>query len=83
MQQFNTEALQEKWAPILDHEGMGTIGDQHRRMVTAQLLENQEQALREEREFLSEAQLTSPVHQVQRLVFLVVQLVKSQVSIQF
>ena len=55
MQQFNTEALQEKWAPILDHEGMGTIGDQHRRMVTAQLLENQEQALREEREFLSEA----------------------------
>jgi len=53
MQQFNTEALQEKWAPILDHEG--GIKDNHRRMVTAQLLENQEQAIREEKEFLSEA----------------------------
>ena len=51
---INSEALQEKWAPILDHDGMGDIKDHHRRMVTAQLLENQEQALREEREFLSE-----------------------------
>ena len=49
------EALQEKWAPILQHEGMDKIKDNHRAMVTAQLLENQEQALREEREFLSEA----------------------------
>ena len=51
----NLEYLQEKWAPILDHEGMGQIKDNHRRMVTAQLLENQEQMLREEREFLGEA----------------------------
>ena len=49
------EALQEKWAPILNHEGMDTIKDNHRAMVTAQLLENQEQMLKEEREFLSEA----------------------------
>jgi hypothetical protein len=49
------EALQEKWAPILDHEGLDSIKDSHRRAVTAQLLENQEIALREEREFLSEA----------------------------
>ena len=53
MQGFNAEHLQEKWAPILDHEG--GIKDSHRRMVTAVLLENQERALREEREFLSEA----------------------------
>ena len=53
MQGFNAEYLQEKWAPILDHEG--GIKDSHRRMVTAVLLENQERALREEREFLSEA----------------------------
>ena len=54
MQMFNTEALQEKWAPILDYEGMDPIKDSHRRAVTAVLLENQEQTLREEREFLSE-----------------------------
>jgi len=55
MQGFNAEHLQEKWAPILNHEGLGGIQDAHRRMVTAVLLENQERALREEREFLSEA----------------------------
>jgi hypothetical protein len=59
MQSFNSEHLQEKWAPILNHEGMGEIKDSHRRMVTAQLLENQEQMLREEREFLSEAPVNS------------------------
>jgi hypothetical protein len=55
MQSFNTEALQEKWAPVLDYEGMDPIKDSHRRAVTAVLLENQEQTLREERAFLSEA----------------------------
>ncbi len=55
MQQFNVEHLQEKWAPILDHQGLGGINDAHKRMVTAVLLENQERAIREEREFLSEA----------------------------
>ncbi len=59
MQMPNSEHLQEKWAPILDHDGMDGIKDNHRRMVTAQLLENQEQALREEREFLSEAPITN------------------------
>ena len=54
MQMPNTEALQEKWAPVLDYEGMDPIADSHRRAVTAVLLENQEQTLREEREFLSE-----------------------------
>ena len=52
---FNAEQLQEKWAPILDHEGSDKIQDSHRRMVTAVLLENQEKALMEEREFLSES----------------------------
>jgi len=59
MQMFNAEQLQEKWAPILDHEGSEKITDSHRRMVTAVLLENQENALREEREFLSEAPATN------------------------
>ena len=51
---INQAALAEKWAPLLDYEGLDPIKDNHRRMVTAVLLENQEQSIREEREFLSE-----------------------------
>ena len=51
---INTEALQEKWGPLLNAEGQDPIKDAHRKMVTAVLLENQEKALREEREFLTE-----------------------------
>ena len=58
MQMFNAEQLQEKWAPLLDYRGLEPIQDSHRRAVTAILLENQEQALREEREFLTEASPT-------------------------
>ena len=52
---INTEALQEKWGPLLNADGQDPIKDAHRKMVTAVLLENQEKALREEKEFLSEA----------------------------
>ena len=52
---FNAEQLQEKWAPLLDYEGLDSIRDSHRRAVTAILLENQERALREERDFLYES----------------------------
>ena len=45
----------EKWAPVLDFDGLGDIKDSHRRAVTAQLLENQERELRESAEFLGEA----------------------------
>jgi len=54
MQMFNAEHLQEKWAPLLDADGQDPIKDNHRRMVTAVLLENQERILREEKEFLYE-----------------------------
>jgi hypothetical protein len=59
MQGFNAEYLQEKWAPILNHEGLEGINDAHKRMVTAVLLENQERTIREEKEFLSEAPTNS------------------------
>jgi len=59
MQMYNSEYLQEKWAPILDYEGLDKIQDPHRRSVTAILLENQEKELREERSFLSEAPTNS------------------------
>ena len=51
----NPQALLEKWSPILDHSEMPEIKDTYRRQVTAVLLENQEQALREEKIQLSEA----------------------------
>ena len=45
---FQSEQLQEKWAPLLNHEGCESIKDSHRRAVTAVLLENQEKFLREQ-----------------------------------
>ena len=48
---FQSEQLQEKWAPLLDYEGLDPIKDSHRRAVTSVLLENQEKFLREEQAF--------------------------------
>jgi hypothetical protein len=59
MNGLNTEHLTEKWAPILDYEGLDSIKDSHRRSVTAILLENQERELRESAEFLGEASPTN------------------------
>jgi hypothetical protein len=53
------DRLIEKWSPVLNESSAGSITDHHKRAVTAQILENQEIALREERNasagFLSEA----------------------------
>ena len=48
---YNNPQLLEKWAPLLDYEGVDSIKDSHRRAVTAQLLENQERFLGEQRAF--------------------------------
>ena len=48
---YNNPQLLEKWAPLLDYEGVDSIKDNHRRAVTAQLLENQERFLGEQRAF--------------------------------
>ena len=42
------DKLMEKWAPVLNEESAGTISDHHKKAVTAAILENQEQALREQ-----------------------------------
>ena len=54
---YLAEGLQQKWAPVLDHEDMPQIKDRYRRAVTAVLLENQEKAMKEEggQQMLSEA----------------------------
>ena len=44
---FLNEEIQNKWAPVLDHEALGAIKDSHRRSITALMLENTEKALRE------------------------------------
>ena len=61
MQMPSNEVLQEKWSPLLNYDGLDPIKDAHRKAVTAQLLENQEIALREEKEFLHEAAPTNSV----------------------
>jgi len=52
---FNSEHLQEKWSPILEHSDLNPIGDTYKKAVTAVLLENQEKFIREERGILTEA----------------------------
>ena len=52
---FQTEHLQEKWQPVLEHPDLPKIEDSYKRAVTTVILENQEAALREDASFLSEA----------------------------
>jgi hypothetical protein len=55
---MNTQNLLNKWRPLIEHESLPTIKDKYRRGVLAQILENQETALEEERSqmsFLTEA----------------------------
>jgi len=47
--EINQTMLQEKWAPVLDSQEAGSITDQHKRRVTAVVLENQEKAFAEQR----------------------------------
>jgi len=44
---YLAEEIQNKWAPVLDHESLNPIKDAHRRSVTAMMLENTERALTE------------------------------------
>ena len=53
--EINQQILQEKWAPVLDSQEAGSITDQHKRRVTAVVLENQEKAFAEERGMMHEA----------------------------
>ena len=56
---YQTENLQEKWKPVLAHPDLPEIQDSYKRAVTTLILENQEKALREDRNFLSEAAPTN------------------------
>ena len=56
---FQTEHLQEKWQPVLEHPDLPKIEDSYKRAVTTLILENQEAALKEDSNFLTE---TAPVN---------------------
>ena len=56
---FQTEHLQEKWSPVLQHPDLPEIKDSYRRAVTTIILENQEKALKEDKNFLTETAPTS------------------------
>lgn len=47
-----SEQLRKKWAEVIDHEALPKIADAHRRDVTIQILENQQRAIKEEKEQL-------------------------------
>jgi hypothetical protein len=51
----SVDQLLKKWAPVLEHASLSPITDFQKKQDTAVLLENQEQAQREEREALFEA----------------------------
>ncbi len=51
---YLSEQLQEKWGAVLNHADLPEIKDSYKRSVTSVLLENQEKALREDRNMLSE-----------------------------
>ena len=56
---FQTEHLQEKWQPVLEHPDLPKIEDSYRRAVTTIILENQEKSIKEDRNFLKETAPTN------------------------
>ena len=45
---YQSDELQKKWQPVLEHADLEPIKDSHKRAVTATLLENQERSAREQ-----------------------------------
>jgi len=56
---MSLKQLQEKWAPVLNHDALPEIADSYKKGVVAQLLENQEVALKEEGQVLNETLQTA------------------------
>ena len=52
---YLSEAIQQKWQPVLDRPELPKVTDGYKRAVTAMVLENQEKALKEDAQFMSEA----------------------------
>jgi hypothetical protein len=64
---FNTEHLQEKWQPVLEHNDLPEIKDSYRRAVTTVILENQE------KHFVRMEDSSQKLHQLtQQVVMLII-----------
>ena len=56
---FNSENLQEKWQPVLNHPDLPEITDAYKRAVTSVILENQEREMNAQQQMLAEADMTT------------------------
>jgi hypothetical protein len=59
---YLTEELQQKWQPVLEHPELESIKDPYKKAVTALVLENQQQAMRQDAMALNEATATAPTN---------------------
>jgi hypothetical protein len=59
---YLTEELQKKWQPVLEHPELEAIKDPHKRAVTALVLENQHQAMVQDRQSLNETADAGPTN---------------------
>jgi hypothetical protein len=59
---YLTEELQKKWEPILEHPELESIRDPYKKAVTALVLENQSQAMRQDAMALNEATASAPTN---------------------
>ena len=57
---YLTEELNTKWAPVLDHPELDPIKDPYKRAVTTVILENQRQAMAQDRIALNETAISEP-----------------------
>jgi hypothetical protein len=55
---YLTEELQKKWQPVLEHPELEAIKDPYKKAVTALVLENQQQAMRQDQQSLNEISST-------------------------
>ena len=56
---YNSENLQEKWQPVLNHPDLPEITDAYKRAVTSVILENQEREMNAQQQMLAEADMTT------------------------
>ena len=57
-----TEELSKKWAPVLEHPELEAIKDPYKKAVTALVLENQQQAMRQDAQALNETTESGPTN---------------------
>ena len=56
---YNSENLQEKWQPVLNHPDLPEITDAYKRAVISVILENQEREMNAQQQMLAEADMTT------------------------